>query len=159
MAKLTEPVKLFIVQHLACFDPPTMVATSVKEEFGLDILRQQVAQYDPTKATGRDVSKKLRAVFEAARKAFLEDVNTIPIANQAVRLRRLERLSMKAEAQGNAVLAAQLIEQAAKEKGGAFTNRRELTGARGGPIQATTQTSTLTPEEFRDIAKQVADEV
>lgn len=159
MATLTEPVKLFIVQQLACFDTPTQVAAAVKEEFGVEILRQQVAQYDPTKATGRDVSKKLRAVFGAARKAFLDDVNRIPVANQAVRLRVLNRMLIKAEGQGNMVLAAALIEQVAKETGGAFTNRRELTGAKGGPIQAATQTTTMTPEEFRDIAKQVADEV
>ena len=64
-----------------------------------------------------------------------------------------------AKAREQPELVAQLLEQAAKESGGAFTNRRELTGARGGPIQAATQMTTMTPEEFRDIAKQVADEV
>jgi len=48
------------------------VADFVKEEFGIVITRQQASQYDATKTTGKSMSKKLRAVFEATRAAFLE---------------------------------------------------------------------------------------
>ena len=34
----------------------------------------------------------------------------------------------------NIVLAASLLEQAAKEQGGMFTNKREVSGPNGGPI-------------------------
>jgi hypothetical protein len=44
-------------------------------------------------------------------------------------------MAEKAEAQGNMVLASSLLEQAAKEMGGAFTNRRELTGKDGGAVE------------------------
>lgn len=134
MAKLTEPQKLFIVKALACFDTPTQVSNAVREEFGIDVDRRQVAEYDPSKASGRDVSKKLRVIFEVTRKAFKDDVSTIPIASQAYRLRTLNRLLVKVEGQGNTALAAQLVEQAAKEAGGTFTNRREVTGADGTPV-------------------------
>lgn len=33
------------------------------------------------------------------------------------------------------VLASSLLEQAAKEVGGSYTNRREVTGANGGPME------------------------
>lgn len=134
MARLTAPVQLFIVKALACFDTPSQVASAVKEEFGLDITRQHAASYDPTKVMGRDLSKKLRAVFEETRKTFLGKVSDLPIANQAFRLRVLERLVRKAEGQGNMALVASLLEQAAKEVGGVLTNRREMTGAGGEPL-------------------------
>lgn len=136
MAVLKDPVKLSIVQALACFDTPTQVADHVKQEFGLVITRQQVAMYDPTKASGHNLSKKLREIFTATRAKFLEDISTIPIAQQAYRLRVLQRNLERADSRGNAAMVSTLLEQAAKELGGAFTNRRELTGKDGAPIQA-----------------------
>ena len=134
MATLTEPQKLFIVQALACYDTPTQVSNAVREEFGIEVDRRRVHEYDPTRLGGRGLGKKLKAVFDETRKAFLADVSTIPIASQAYRLRTLNRLLVKVEGQGNTALAAQLVEQAAKETGGTFTNRREVTGADGAPV-------------------------
>jgi hypothetical protein len=160
MAKLTEPQKLFIIQALACFDTPTQVVDAVREEFGIEIHRRQVAEYDPSKISGRgQISAKLVALFESTRAAFLKETSQIPIANQAVRLRTLQRLATLAENQRNVALAAQLVEQAAKEVGGAFTNRREITGKGGGPIEQASTTTSVTLEEFQQIARRVADEV
>lgn len=159
MANLTEAQKLFIVQALACYDTPTQVSVAVREEFGIDVDRRRVHEYDPTRVGGRGLGKKLKAIFDETRKAFLADVSAIPIASQAYRLRTLNRLLTKVEGQGNTALAAQIIEQAAKEAGGAFTNRREVTGKNGGPIEQATTTTTVTLEEFQTIARQVADEV
>lgn len=135
MAKLTDQQKLFIVHALACFDTPQQVAEDFKERFGQEITRMHASQYDPTKESGATLGAKLRAVFEATRKAFLADISTIPVANQAYRLRAINRMAEKAMSKGNAPLAKELLEQAAKEVGGAFTNRRELTGKDGKPIK------------------------
>ena len=159
MAALTSDVKLFIVQALACFDAPSQVQDQVKQAFRLTVSLQQLSAYDPNTVAGKRMSDKLKAVFYETREAFKKDTGEIAIANQTYRLRVLNRLLIKAESSGNASMAAQLLEQAAKESGGSFTNRRELTGAKGGPIQAATQTTTMSPEQFREIAKQVADEV
>lgn len=129
--KLTEEVKTFIVQAVACFDSPSTVVASVKQEFGETITRQTVESYDPTKRAGRRLAERRRQVFEETRAAFLEDTAKIGISHRAVRLRGLQRMAEKAEAQGNMVLASSLLEQAAKEMGGAFTNRREVTGKDG----------------------------
>lgn len=134
MATLTDDVKAFIVQALACYDTPSQVVDAVKEEFGIVVSRPQVQGYDPEKRQGKDLSKKWRELFEATRKKFLEDASAIPIANQTFRLRALNRMYSKVERQGNVVVAAQILEQAAREAGGAFTNRRELTGKEGAPI-------------------------
>lgn len=136
MAALKDNVKLAIVQALACYDTPTQVAEMVKLEFGIEIQRQQVAVYDPTKAAGKKLSAKLKAIFEETRAAFLEMKTEIPIAQQAVRLRALQRELERAQSRGNSALVMQLCEQAAKEKGGVFTNKRELTGANGGPLKS-----------------------
>lgn len=134
MAKLTEPQKVFIVRALACFDTPTQIANAFREEFGVTIERQQVAHYHPERATFRGMSKPLLMLFERTRKKFLEDVSDVPISQQAFRLRSLQRLHDLAVTRNNAPLAAQLLEQAAKEVGGAFTNTRQLQGPGGGAI-------------------------
>lgn len=151
MATLKDDVKAFIVRALACFDSPTDVCRQVKEEFGIDVTRQQVSAYDPNRRIAKDLSAKWRAVFDETRKKFLDDVSTIPIANQAFRLRALNRMYERVSGTGNTALAAQLIEQAAKESGGAFTNRREMTGKDGAPL-IPTNPQEMTDEQLAAIA-------
>ncbi|RVC47595.1 DUF2280 domain-containing protein [Mesorhizobium sp. M4A.F.Ca.ET.090.04.2.1] len=136
VAKLSNEVKTFIVQALACFDTPSVVATAVKKEFGLDISRQLAESHDPTKRTGRDLAKRWKALFEETRKAFLEDTAAIGISHRSVRLRALQRMAAKAEDMGNMQLATQILRQAGEEMGGALTNRRELTGKDGKDLPA-----------------------
>ncbi len=124
MATLTDAAKRFIVQALACYDRPTQVAEAVKEEFGLEVHRAHVAQYDASKASGAKLAKKWRDLFEDTRKRFREEAAEVPIANQAYRLRTLQRMLEKVESRGNVAMAAQLLEQAAKEVGEVFVNRR-----------------------------------
>ncbi|WP_438332872.1 DUF2280 domain-containing protein [Burkholderia pseudomallei] len=144
MAALPEPIKVFVTQALACFDTPSRAAKSVREEFGVEVSPQQCERYDPTKRAGETLSKKYREIFERTREEFLNDTSRIGIAHRAVRLRKLAMAVDKAEERGNLVLMAQLLEQAAKEAGDAFTNRHRLehTGKGGGPITAiSTQTN------------------
>jgi hypothetical protein len=135
MATLVDEVKAFIVQRLACWDSPKQVAAAVTEEFRIKMDRRQVEKYDATRA-GKKPAKKWVALFTATRNRFEDTIDEIPAAKKAVRVRRLDRMALKAEESGNFPLAKELLETVAKEVGGAFTNRRELTGAGGGPIQA-----------------------
>jgi hypothetical protein len=134
--QMTDAVRMYIIQALASFDTPSMVAEAVKDEFGVTISRQGVHQYDPTKAAGKDLKGEWRALFEDSRKAFLDNVTDIPIANKATRVRALNRMASKAEAMKNYKLAADLHKQAAEEMGNAYTNRRELTGKDGKDLPA-----------------------
>lgn len=156
MAVLKEEAKLLLVQSLACFDTPTQAAELVKQELGIAISRMQAAAYDPTKPAGRNLSEKWRAVFDSTREKFLSDVASVPIAHQAFRLRALQRQFERAEARGNTPLAAQLLEQAAKEMGGSLTNRRELTGRDGKPIAMAH--ATITKEELAEAVRSVREE-
>jgi hypothetical protein len=154
MATLKDEVKLAIVQALACYDTPSQVAELVKLEFGITMPRQQVALYDPTKPAGKRLSLKLADLFHETRKAFLKDTASIPVAQQAYRLRVIQKEVERAQSRGNTAMVAQLLEQAAKESGGAFTNRRELTGAGGGPIAQ----HNVTPEELAAAVRSVRQE-
>lgn len=135
-AKLTHEQQTYAVQALACFDSPSVVAAALRKDYGVTITPQSIEGYDPTKKAGSGLSVKWKALFEETRKTFLEDTATIAISHRAVRLRALQRMSEKAETQGNMVLAASLLEQAAKEVGDSFTNRRELTGKDGKDLPA-----------------------
>lgn len=133
-AKLNPEQQTYVVQALACFDSPSVVVAALKRDYAVTLTPQAVECYDPNKKAGAGLSAKWRALFEETRKTFLEDTATIGISHRAVRLRALQRMAEKAEAQGNMVLAANLLEQAAKEVGDSFTNRRELTGKGGSPL-------------------------
>ncbi|UQY97329.1 DUF2280 domain-containing protein [Stenotrophomonas maltophilia] len=150
-------MKTFIVQQLACFDTPSTVVEAVKNEFGQTVSRQTVESHAPTKHAGRKLAQRWVDLFNSTRERFKAETAEIPIANRAVRLRALNRMAAKAESMKNMALAAQLIEQAAKETGGAYTNRQQIehSGPNGGPIQS----ADMTPGQFREEAKKLLQEV
>lgn len=154
MATLKEPVKIFIVQALACRDTPQEVAELVKQEFKLSIDRVQVAAYDPTKQSGKNLSKKFITLFEDTRKKFDAGLIDIPIANKHYRMKRYNALLEKNTK--NTVMSLKILEQAAKDVGGQFTNKQEITGKDGGPLE-TVQT-TISKERYLQAREQVLDE-
>lgn len=127
--KLTDAARAFVVQQLAMYDKPSVVAASVKQEFGITLTAQAVEFYDPTKRAGAKLHERWKKLFEETRKAFLADTAEVGISHKVVRLRALDRMSAQAEKQGNLQLAASLHEQAAKEMGDAYTNTRVVKGA------------------------------
>lgn len=132
MAALKEPVKIFIVQALACRDTPQEVAELVKQEFKISIERSQIAAYDPTKISGKNLSTKFVDLFNETRKKFDEGLVDIPIANKHFRLRQYDKLLAKNSK--NVVMSLNILKQAAQDLGGQFTNRQELTGKDGEPL-------------------------
>jgi hypothetical protein len=102
MAKLDEATKRLIVMELACFD------------------------YAPYGSHGDNIAQKWRDLFDATRKQFLKSTAEIPIAQRIFRLRELNDMEQRAKARGNYALAAQLLEQAAKECGDVYTNQQRV---------------------------------
>ena len=156
MAALKPEIKAFIVQSVACFDTPSQVVESDLKEFGIQITRQQVEQNDPTKISGKGLAKKWVDMFNTTRDRFLNEISDIPIANKAYRLRVLQRMSTTAENMKNIGMTAQLLEQAAKEVGEAYTNRQKVehTGKDGGPIESTT----LTKDEYKKARQEMLED-
>lgn len=156
MATLKGEVKAFIVQSLACFDTPSQVVEAVKKEFGITIPRQQVESHDPTKANGKGLAKKWVEMFNETRERFQNEISDIPIANKAYRLRVLDRMATRAEGMKNLALTAEIIEQAAKECGDAYTNKHKLehSGPNGGAIQ----TITMSKEEYKSAQQEMMED-
>ncbi|WP_180169436.1 DUF2280 domain-containing protein [Acinetobacter sp. YH12021] len=157
MAALKEPVKIFIVQALACRDTPQEVADQVLQEFGVKIDRKQCQLYDPTKAAGKNLSKKFVELFNKTRADFDAGLIDIPIANKHYRLKQYQKqLERNAK---NTVMSLKILEQAAKDCGGQFTNKQEITGAGGGPIQnENTVVVTATDEQVRQAINELESE-
>ncbi|ENX02329.1 hypothetical protein F900_01393 [Acinetobacter modestus] len=153
MAALKEPVKIFIVQALACRDTPQQVVDHVKQEFDLVISRSQCQSYDPTKYSGRNLSEKFVKLFNETREKFDDGLIDIPIANKHYRMRQYDKLLNKAK---NIPMALRIMEQAAKDSGGLFTNRKEITGANGGPVE--TVQSQTTVEDYLKAREKALDE-
>lgn len=155
MAALKEPVKIFIVQALACRDTPQEVVEQVKQEFGVDISRSQCECYDPTKYSGRNLSKKFVELFESTRERFDEGLIDIPIANKYYRLKQYQR---QLDRTRNVKTALKILEQAAKDIGGQFTNRQEITGKDGGPVQTVNSDVPVPMEEYLKARREVLNE-
>lgn len=156
MAALKSEVKAFIIQMLACFDTPSQVVEAVQKEFGIKITRQQAESHDPTKASGKTLAKKWVDMFNAIRDRFLNEISDIPIANKAYRLRVLDRMATNAEKMKNYGMTSQLIEQAAKEMGDAYTNKHkfEHSGPNGGAIH----TVTMSKEEYKSARQEMMED-
>ncbi len=154
MAALKEPVKIFIVQALACRDTPQEVADQVLQEFGVKTDRKQCQLYDPTKAAGKNLSKKFVDLFHKTRADFDAGLIDIPIANKHYRLKQYQKqLERNAK---NTVMSLKILEQAAKDCGGQFTNRQEITGKDGKPIETINQN--VSTDSYLKARERVLDE-
>ena len=156
MAALKPGVKAFIVQSLACFDALAIVGEAVQKQFGIKVTPQQIESHDPTKASGKGLAQKWVDLFHETRKRFQTEISDIPIANKAYRLRALDRMMNNAEKMRNIALATEIIEQAAKECGDAYTNKHkfEHSGPNGGAIQ----TITMSKEEYKSARQEMMED-
>lgn len=154
MARINKKVKIFIVKMLAEFETTTDTAKAVKDIFNVDVSQQQCECYDPTKKMGHDLSQELKDLFYKYRRAANDEIEAIPIANKRYRLQKLQSLVDKFG--DNPVFMPKFLEQAAKEVGNQYTNKQEITGADGGPLQSENVTYV---DASPELIKQVLDEL
>jgi hypothetical protein len=127
MAEFPDELKRRVVMELATFQTSGEVSRMLAEEYGFEAAPMEVIRYDATKAYCV-ASKTLQALFHETRREYVEGTAELYIANEAYRLRRLQRMSEAAERRGDLRLAAALLEQAAKDHGGSFTNVSRVEG-------------------------------
>ena len=146
--KLKDVHRAFIVRELACFASLHETQEALLAQFDIEVSKQSVQHYDPTKATGKVAAKKWGELFAIAREAFIEDVQaSIPLAHRSVRIKELAHAANLFKKQKNYMGMARILEQIAKEVGNVHTNRHEFTGKNGGPIQYQ-DTSDMTDEQI-----------
>ncbi len=125
MAVLTEQQKLGSVEAVAGFQTPSAIIADFRSVHGLDLSHKQVGRYDPTRPY-YEGGERWREIFEARRKACLEEVAAVPAAHKAYRLNMLQEGIDATRSAKNWALMAQLLKQAAEEVGGAQTNERNV---------------------------------
>jgi len=141
MARLKKHEKAFIVRSLAQFMEPSQVVEAVKENFKIDVSRQQVECYDPTKVAGADLSQEFIDMFHEARKKYIEQpIYNVEGANDIVQLQILSDLLVAKKS--NVVMSIKLIDQMQKIVKGHYEKKIEITGKDGGPLQTTTVQAT-----------------
>lgn len=135
MPVLSDEIKEFIVQSLACFRKPSLIIKDIQADFGVEATLAHIQTYNPEKGDkAKRLAKKWKLLFEETRKAIIDGKVTVGIAHQSYRLGLYQRAADYYEKMGNYVLAAEMAERAAKEMGGAYTNKRELYGKGGAPL-------------------------
>ena len=146
---LNTEQKVFIVTAYARFEGTAEIIRSFRERFAAELTHSQANHYNVIGASC-NCAPKWKDLFYEERKRFLDNVDAIGIANKTVRIQRLEYLCSLALSRKNVKLAAELMEQAAKEMGEVFTNRREVkSDVRS--VTATMTTDQLRQEILKDL--------
>ena len=131
--QLTEEHRTWLVTAYACYGRRCEVLRDFRDTFGFEIDKFYAYKYDlsgfdeaKAKATGRakwlPLFRKVRAEFEAS-------IGDIPIASATYRVKKIDQMFEIAFEKRNYKSAALLLEQAAKEIGGMYTNRRVMAGS------------------------------
>jgi hypothetical protein len=135
-AKLNDRIREGIVIRFACCHGADEIRAWLKEEHRVELAPGSLAYYNGnTPGAKEGMSPKWRRLSDETRARYLDGVSDVPIAHKAHRLRLLDDLvgrlasQIRADKRVNVVLVGEvktLLEQAAKEMGEAFTNRRIL---------------------------------
>lgn len=140
MAKLKEEHQLFIAQQLGYYRSPVQIINSVKENFDADVTKQQIYHYQKQIEKEGEVSaptQRLKEAFLTARNQFEDNKVNVGIEFRSYRQQVLQDLLdkelAKPERLQNDNKILQILEQAAKEEGGHYTNRRDIT-SNGKPL-------------------------
>ena len=133
MAVLTNDQKKFIMVRQAMYDRNGEIIKAFEVEFDIKLDKTQINSYmmtdDGKPRHGRNIAKELVKLHNETRKAYLEEMNAIPIANRSHRLKELNELYYAAKDSDDLEQATKILETAAKEVGDAFTNRQKFEGA------------------------------
>lgn len=123
---LTPEQLAFIVMRIAVFERSRDIAKAFNEIWPQPRITDAfVRQQDPSRFSSPELDA-LRDRFFAVRNQFLTDIDGIPIASTAFRLNMLNAMLLQAHEAGHIMLAKELLEQAAKECGGMFTNKSRV---------------------------------
>lgn len=120
--RLSDEIKALIVQRIACYETPSRIAAAVRINFGIDVDRRRIFDYNPNGS--RPPAQRWIDLHAATRARFLRDVAEIGVAQKVIRLRALDRFAEMAEDDNRHDKAAKYLEQAARECGGFYEKRR-----------------------------------
>lgn len=115
-----------IIELLAAGHRHREIANMVNEEYGTHVTSAYVRRQNPMVSVGERLPDQLHALFHSLRSQHQERIMRMGIAHQPTRMQMLQLMADDAYEKGNIKMAAQLLEQAAREMGGAYTNKSNL---------------------------------
>lgn len=136
--KLTTKLRAEVVARFAQWEGSSQIRRWLREEHGIQVQPSALTVYNfDNPESRRTGTPRWVELFDEVRAAARTELADIPTAHKAVRMRIRDREIMRIarSERVNVTQLNELLEAQAKEDGGMFTNRRELTGAAGGPIQ------------------------
>ena len=151
--RLPDEVRRFIVTLLACHERIADVRRAVAEAFpdlpeGVVVTENKVRALDPTQARGQQMSPALKTLFWKTRRHFDTQAEKKLVGQLRHRLGLYDIVVARALSKGNEQLALLALKQAAQDAGGVFTNRRELSGPNGKPVE----TISMTVADWKKVA-------
>jgi hypothetical protein len=84
-----------IVMYLATGYSPSEIRTLIKDEFGIEVSGGVISYYDPRHIAGAKLKQDLKDLFYSTHRKFIENLQDIPIAHAATRLRYLNAVVNK----------------------------------------------------------------
>lgn len=127
--KMEEKHRAWLVVRWACYGRTSEILAEFAVEFGFQVPSNRARNYDLSGIRTKDEAKKRGVakwfdLFAQSRAEFEASIGDIPIASAAYRIKKLDEMFEQALEKRNFRSAAALLEQAAKETGGMFSNRR-----------------------------------
>ena len=120
-SKLNDAQREYVVERLAAFESPVLIARSLYQEFGIRISHQAIVRYDPTRSA--KCPERWKLLFFATRKGIIEGKAVRGAANAILRTRRRERLMLRAVE----AIAERIIKSTSEYEGDAFAEQKPLT--------------------------------
>ena len=90
--KLSAGLQAEVVTRLAAYESPYAIARSLKREHGIDIRRQSVERYDPSRYAGRGLAEKWATLFRQTRERLYGE-GVINYVNRTKRFVALDRVA------------------------------------------------------------------
>ena len=111
--ELADARKADVVRRLASYDPPGVIAKSLKQDLDIEITRQGIAHYDPTRNSR--CPKRWSVLFWKIRAEVIAGKADAGASHRGVRVRRLDQMACDQMEKGNTAEARALLKQAADE--------------------------------------------
>jgi hypothetical protein len=124
--KLTDEIIRHVVTRLAHYQKSGAIARSLKEKYGIEISRQGIEWYDPTKRSSRPYDDEWTALFREERKKALQGIPDVSFADRTARLQALDCMARIKINAGDTREARACLEQIAREVGGYIRARTRV---------------------------------
>ena len=118
---------LYVILALACFQSYARITEGVRFHFGQHITRHDIERMDPTAIAGNArLSDEMKELYADARANFIAAASEAAITDPMYRVFQLQELYDAARGTQDIELARKILESAAKETGGVFTNKLKV---------------------------------